>query len=570
MRKFQILGILFLVFFLSLSGSVAGQSYSFTVPESEAAFSVDESGNVTIEYYYLFVNDPAGPVMEYIDVGMPYPGSYSLSNFSGTINGKKITHIASSTVLSGGVEFGLGANSIQPGGQGEVYIKLDGITDVLFTTKVDGNDYVSFNFVPNYFDGVSGNTFTTVSLILPPNITEDQPRYYPPKGGWPGTEEPNEVFINDQNRVVYRWYTDQAKSDKEYRFGAAFPGTVIPTTVVTKPSFWDLLGVSGEDVTMGIFFICCAAAFIGLPIWGAVNARKRRMAYLPPKISVEGHGIKRGLTAVEAAILMEQPLDKVLTMLLFGLLKKGAARVTSKDPLEIEASYPPPEGLHPYETGFLDAFAKTGAERKKAIQDVIVGLIKSVTEKMKGFSRKETVEYYDSIMKAAWQQVEAANTPEVRSKKYEEVMEWTMLDKEYDGHTREVFTTGPVILPHWWWRYSPGTPAPSTATVSSPAGGTISSSQGSGAPSLPHLPGSDFAASVVGGVQSFAAGVIGDLNTFTSGVTNRTNPVPVTTSSSRSGGGGGPRFGGSSGGGRSCACACACAGCACACAGGGR
>ncbi len=103
MRKFQILGILFLVFFLSLSGSVAGQSYSFTVPESEAAFSVDESGNVTIEYYYLFVNDPAGPVMEFIDVGMPYPGSYSLSNFSVTINGKKITHIASSTVLSGGL-----------------------------------------------------------------------------------------------------------------------------------------------------------------------------------------------------------------------------------------------------------------------------------------------------------------------------------------------------------------------------------------------------------------------------------------------------------------------------------
>jgi len=30
----------------------------------------------------------------------------------------------------------------------------------------------------------------------------------------------------------------------------------------------------------------------------------------PPKISIEGHGIKRGLTAVEAAILMEEPLDR--------------------------------------------------------------------------------------------------------------------------------------------------------------------------------------------------------------------------------------------------------------------
>ncbi len=126
-------------------------------------------------------------------------------------------------------------------------------------------------------------------------------------------------------------------------------------------------------------------------------------------------------------------------------------------------------------------------------------------------------------MKAAWQQVEAANTPEVRSKKYEEVMEWTMLDKEYDGHTCEVFTNGPVILPHWW-RYSPGTPAPSTQQYHHRRGNHLQQPGGSGAPSLPHLPGSDFVALVVGGVQTFAAGVIGDLNTFTSGVT--TGPIP--------------------------------------------
>jgi hypothetical protein len=42
-----------------------------------------------------------------------------------------------------------------------------------------------------------------------------------------------------------------------------------------------------------------------------------------PKVSIEGHGIKRSLTAVEAAILLEQPMDKILTMILFGTIKKA-------------------------------------------------------------------------------------------------------------------------------------------------------------------------------------------------------------------------------------------------------
>ncbi len=80
------------------------------------------------------------------------------------------------------------------------------------------------------------------------------------------------------------------------------------------------------------------------------------MAYLPPKMKIEGHGIKRGLTAVEAAILMEQPMDKIMTMILFGTLKKEAAVVTQQEPLKLEVVDPLPEKLHPYEVEFLEAF----------------------------------------------------------------------------------------------------------------------------------------------------------------------------------------------------------------------
>lgn len=282
------------------------------------------------------------------------------------------------------------------------------------------------------------------------------------------------------------------------------------------------------------------------------------MKYLPPKIAIEGHGIKRGLTAIEAAILMEQPMDKILTMILFAVIKKNVAEVVTRDPLEIKVLDDLPEDLRPYELDFLAAFEeKAGAPRRKALQKMMVNLVKGVSNKMKGFSRRETLDYYRDIMQRAWQQVEAADTPEVKSQKFDEVMEWTMLDREYDDRTRKVFRGGPVFVPIWWPRYDPGFGRSTGAPISA---SRPSSTPGGGGVSMPNLPGSAFAASVVTGVQNFSKGVIGNVSDFTSGVTRVTNPPPKSTSSGRSGGGGGS----------SCACACACAGCACACAGGGR
>ncbi|MFA7588308.1 MAG: amino acid permease, partial [Novosphingobium sp.] len=64
------------------------------------------------------------------------------------------------------------------------------------------------------------------------------------------------------------------------------------------------------------------ALFVGWAVFGLViyfaakSAKKLKLKYLPPKIAIEGHGIKRGLTSVEAAVLLEQPMDKILSMVL--------------------------------------------------------------------------------------------------------------------------------------------------------------------------------------------------------------------------------------------------------------
>ncbi len=148
-----------------------------------------------------------------------------------------------------------------------------------------------------------------------------------------------------------------------------------------------------------------------------------------------------------------------------------------------------------------------------------MALVKSVSEKMKGFSRKETQDYYKNIMEQAWAQVEAAKTPEIKGQAIDQNLEWTMLDHDYNNRSQRVFT-GPIFLPIWWGGYDPMyRSAPMTtgaAPASLPSGGVRSTS----------LPGSTFAASVVGGVQNFSSKVIGNLNSFTSGVSNVTNPPP--------------------------------------------
>jgi hypothetical protein len=211
--------------------------------------------------------------------------------------------------------------------------------------------------------------------------------------------------------------------------------------------------------------------------------------------------------------------------------------------------------MREYEKKFLTVMTEVPKnKRRSGLQKVMIALVKSVQKKMEGFSLKETREYYKSITEKAWAQVESAETPEVKSEKFGESIEWTLLDDKFDDRTRRTFQTGPMYLPPWWWSYAPSTPRPSmpSTKVSAPLGGSRTIS-------MPSLPGATAAASVVNGVQNTASNLVSNVVGFTNGVTKTTNPPPVRTSS-----------GGFSSGGGGCACACACAGCACACAGGGR
>jgi hypothetical protein len=562
-----------LVVLIAVLVSTAGawaQGYSFVLNRNISHVFVNRDGSATVEYWLTYTCDPNAHPIDIADIAMPND-SYQLSTAKawyspGTGGAEQVplSDIRKSTEMDVGVEVHLGQYTIQPGQQGTIHLQIQ-VKEMVYPDSQD-ETYASVEFSPAYYisDVVHGKTYMEVHLYFPPGVTNEETRYH-------GTAPTEFDRVND--RIVFIYVYPDTTGTASPKQGISFPRSYVDH-VYKAPVVIGSGGGSGiSSVLNGLPSCVCVggffALFIGLIVLGGMQARKRKLAYLPPSLAVEGVGIKRGLTAVEAALLLEKPLNKVLTMIMFGLLKKRAVTVVSDDPLKLEAVDPPPEReLRPYEEDFIKAIKKDGTLDEFKLQQAIVALVKSLNKKMKGFSRKETVAYYRDIVNRAWAQVTAETTPEIKSKYFDQGLEWMMMDDKFEDRTKETFGTGPVIMPPWWAYYRPWVPQVRSAGSGSPGGGSggrsaSSGGRGGGQVTLPTLPGSAFAGAIVGGMERTAGSIVSRLERFTGSVTDRTNPVPRSSSSSS----GGSSF---RSGGCACACACACAGCACACAGGGR
>jgi hypothetical protein len=548
--------------------------YRFTLDRNLSHVIVNQDGSADIEYWLTFTCDSGAHPIDIVDVGLPNR-SYDLDSARAAFISPSgvespLTDIYASQVVNTGVEVHLQEHTIQPGETGTLYLRVN-VGEMVYPDTED-ETYASLEFIPHYYESpyVHGTTDLEVHLYFPPGVTPEETRYH--------EREYDETDLVD-DRLVFIYTEPEASSTQAYRYGISFPASAVETVHKAPVVVGGSGSGSGGSVASWINAIpnCgCTGMFfvfvIGIMGWSVFWNKRRRMKYLPPALSVEGVGIKRGLTAVEAAILLERPLNKVLTMMMFSLLKKRALTVLSEDPLRLEPVSPRPEGkLRAYEEAFLDSIKPDGSLNEKNLQAALVKLVKEVNTKMKGFSRKETVTYYKSIVNRAWDQVEAATTPEIKSRYFDQGLEWMMMDDDFEKQSTRTLGDGPVLMPPWWAYYRPWVPmVRGSRGATSPAQGSGRSTAGRGSSSqggrqitLPTLPGAAFASTVVGGIERSADGVVSRLESFTGGVTQSTHPAPKSTSSSS-------RSTSHRSGGCACACACACAGCACACAGGGR
>ncbi len=545
-----------------LRAPVQAQSYSFAVPEMLMHVIVQPDSSAQIIYDITFEN--YGSAIDIVDIGTPH-GDYDLDTMSASIDGVTLTDIRQSEYVDPGVEVHLADHAIPSGGKGTLHFEMT-MPDMIFTDTTN-KENASLQITPTWFDSslVRGTGTIEIRITLLEGIQLDEVLYQDVPFTDKGTEN---------GRVVTVWRFENVAATQAYRVGVSFPQRGL--TNIVKVSTWDLFiqwlkqaaGTVGEMIGG-----CLPVAFFIFILWGIFASVKKagKPDYLPPIAQVEGGGIKRGLTAPEAAVILEMPLNKVLALVIFGMLEKGLVRQTDDTPLKVEIAEPyrtadkpdlkdaearaayrrtvaQQQGtvIHKYEDAFLDLIEAHPDKWVKQLKVVapMEELVKATAAKMQGFDLSDTQDYYRRVIERAMQQAAALGDIEQREQYLDKYAPWLMLDKDY----RTVMTVGGY---NYWPRWVRQTrPAAATPLSVPSGGGAVRGGSGRAAPKF-----GDVASSFAGWAETTMGGMAAAIMP-----TALQKPTSASTSTSRSSG----SFH------SSCACACAGCACACACAGGGR
>ena len=387
-----------------------------------------------------------------------------------------------------------------------------------------------------------------VQIIMPEGVTVNDVKTLPDKF-WNSTS-------TVEGRTAVFWQIPTLQPNEQYPIGVSFPAQYLPNYVPTQTSG----GIGLETLAALIILPIIAIIIIVLVVRVA-----RKSSYSSPKVSMETLGIKRGLTAVEASYLIDLKPTQIVTEILYSLLQKRAVwSEATKPSLKLKLKLLPPfenktgtkeNPLRYYEIDFLNSLKADGTLDEEKLAHTVTFLRDTVEQKLRGYSRKDTVDYYRKIVTQAWTQVEKAGTVELASNAYDEQLLWLMLDPNQKVRTETVFKDRvfqPNPLWFWWWygytiyhphpTYRPNINAP---TQSGPA---------------PAIPGAEFANNIATAVEKTSSNIVVNLEKFASSIV----PPPPKASHEPA-----RRGADCVCACHACACACACVSCACACAGGG-
>jgi hypothetical protein len=441
---------------------------------------------------------------------------------------------------------------------------------------------------PTWFESglVTGSGTTRVTIHTPSGVDPEDVLYQNEK-------QPFDDKFAVENRTVVVWEWQNVPATEKRIVGVSFPkdsmDRVIELGIGDLASMWiddnplifvigvmvfffSLFGlfnfISGNKgcitiaviAGMIVFLIFVPSGFIFLiPIaiflFNLLKGIQSKDKYLPAIAQVEGGGIKRGLTAAEAAVILEVPPNKVLALVIFGMLKKGVMRQVKSDPLQVEVvdAFKGQDKnqrlktaqqlgmvIHTYEHAFLDAIEENPGKplHEIKLKGAMKDLVKHAAKRVEGFDLSDTQDYYRRIIKKAMEQAkELGDIPDFE-RNVDRNLEWILMNKDYRStfDSRRNYHYHPI----WIRRSSPGY-----------AGG-IGGSMGGGGGDNIDVGFGDVAGSFAGWFENTTGKIADTISPESLGTAPKPPP------SSRSSGGGG------------CACACAGCACACACAGGGR
>jgi len=511
----------------------------YSIDKEYAKVWVNSDGTVDL-FYNITVSCSSGSI-GFLTVGVPntFSVDYVTDNQGSPLNFEDISR-GSDYLLDIELKQRIGPD--KPTKTTTILILVN-VRDMVREDKInEGN--VGVLFTPVWWDNPPAPIIDLrVQIVAPEGVTQSEFK-----------TNVSVMIIQTDDGISAYWERTNLRPSEKVSFGVSFPEKYISSSHQSEPDI--------------LFYVGLIIAIIAIIIVVIVLATRRRTkdAYKRPRISMEALGPARGLTAPEAAVVLGLKPIRVLTMILYGLLRKGFVEVLQSEPLiklnklvidsqkpdNSEVSRISPKKRY-YEILFLNSIKSDGSLDEGLLVRVYMVLRDNVDNKIRGYSRTDTANYYKSIVSKAWTQVSQAETPELKLKTIDEQLEWLLADEKYGNRFREVFPRDILIHPHpYWYWYWGGLGRTGSAKT-----------QDSSAPQIEvkPIPAQEFADRLVSSIERSANNMVKNFEVFAERIVAQ-KPVQQSSRPVRK---------------RSscvcacasCACACACVSCACACAGGG-
>ena len=497
---------------------------------------VNQDGTIDL-MYNIEITCIEGEI-NYVKVGQP-TGDFTIGEAKDSEG-----HVLRTTDVSEGEYYAVRVDLYTPlkAGQTVTFTLTTNVGHMIWEDE-ENPENVGMLFTPCWWDTSLDDL--RVAVVLPEGVTKQNVKCTP---DWDNAYNDPE----EDGRFVIYWERQNLKPNEKISFGVSFPKEYVTH-----------YEVRGEGLDWGVL----GTIFGGIAIiagFGVIVYTFRKKSYVKPTLLMETLGVRRGLTAVEASYLLDFPPNKIVTEILYSLLRKKAVWVTETTPslkLKVMEEFKDGTGtygtpLRYYEKSFLKAVREDGTLDEEKLAETIMLLRGTVEEKLRGYCRRDTISYYKKVAAEAWKQVEQAGTPEIASKVYDENLLWLLLDENFQSKTQETFrdkTFEPDV--NWWWywyiythyhphpRYGPEPPTTTTEPV--------------------RIPGAEFADLIVTSIEKTANNIVSSMEKFVNSILPAPPPAERTSRS--------PAHHQASCvcACASCACVCACVSCACACASGG-
>jgi len=537
-----------LFFLMAFVGSTVAWTGTYHLDKEWVKIWINQDGTIDL-FYNITITLDSGDNINFVTVGQPN-GDFTPGEAFDQYNRTLATE---DTSYGSQYQVKVSLNQSLTSGNSIWFTLLTNVAQMIFNDSAMNPGNFGMQFIPSWYPVTTQDL--RGSIVLPPGVTQDMIRTQ---------RDYDNVFMEGDQLVVY-WEHQNLSPNEQYAVGVSFPQEYMPSYVppninpppdgnpppaITIPNFYQYFI---------ILFVIGAAIF---SVFIGIVASKGK--YFAPTLSMETLGIKRGLTAVEASYLLEMKPTRIVTEILYSVLQKRAVWVETTKPslkLRIMPKFEDPrarkELLRYYETDFVKAITPEETLDEVKLAETVMGVRDTVEEKMRGYCRRDTMDYYKSVTAKAWQQVEQAGTPELASNAYDEQLLWLLLDPDVRTRTQTVFSGRafePSPLWFWYWYgYGYYHPHPTyTPNINAPAQ----------AAKPPVIPGADFANNIATSLEQTANNIVVNVEKFANSIL----PAPPSSKASHE-----PVRHGATCvcACHACACACACVSCACACAGGG-